>query len=137
MTTADDKQDQLQKEIQEVQNRLLQLSRGWVVDPDTNVDREKRIAAGQQGRRLADCPTRSWSTTASTPCRNRCACADGDELQLADCAEIAEPAATATRCPGSCASFLHEWATIGGAQALGGVLQQRTRRAARGSTRTT
>ena len=45
MTTADDKQNQLQKEIVEIENRLLQLARGWVVDPDANVDREKRIAA--------------------------------------------------------------------------------------------
>ena len=42
MTTADEKQDQLEKQIKEVRNRLLQLANGWVVDPDANVDREKR-----------------------------------------------------------------------------------------------
>ena len=31
-----------------MQNRLLQLSRGWVVDPDTNIDRQRRIAAAEK-----------------------------------------------------------------------------------------
>ena len=53
VTSADAKQNQLQKELAEVQNRLLQLSRGWVVDPDTNIDREKRLAGRQEGDRLA------------------------------------------------------------------------------------
>ena len=39
---------QLQREILEVENRLLQLSRDWVVDPDANVDREKRIHAARK-----------------------------------------------------------------------------------------
>ena len=53
VTSADAKQDQLTKEIADVQNRLLQLSRDWVVDPDTNIDRERRVVAAQESPRLA------------------------------------------------------------------------------------
>ena len=52
VTTADKKQEQLENQINEVHNRLLQLARGWVVDPDANVDREKRNR-GREGGRLA------------------------------------------------------------------------------------
>ena len=72
VTTADDKQNQLQKELVEVQNRLLRLSRGWVVDPDTNIDRQRRIAAAEKSS-TGSRPTSRWSTTASTPCKSRCA----------------------------------------------------------------
>ena len=48
VTKADEKQDQLQREVLEVQNRLLQLARAWVVDPDANLDRDKRIAAARK-----------------------------------------------------------------------------------------
>ena len=110
VTSADAKQDQLQKEIQEVQNRLLQLSRGWVVDPDTNIDREKRLIAARK--------VYEWLTSDEEMIYQRVhaleeslCVADGEELQVADCAE------TQTRrhgdpLPKQLKTFLHEWATV-------------------------
>ena len=110
VTSADAKQDQLQKEILEVQNRLLQLSRGWVVDPDTNIDREKRLIAAQK--------VLDWLTSNEEMIYQRVhaleeslCVADGEELQIADCAD------TQTRrhgdpLPKQLKTFLHEWATV-------------------------
>ncbi len=101
VTSADDKQDQLQKEIAEVQNRLLQLSRGWVVDPDTNIDREKRLIAAQQGPRLADLRRR-----AGLPARPRPAgiAVRGRRRRAADgrLRRDPEPAARRPAAPRSC-----------------------------------
>jgi hypothetical protein len=110
VTSADAKQDQLQKEIAEVMNRLLQLSRGWVVDPDTNIDREKRLIAA---RKVLD-----WLTSDEERIYQRVhalqeslCMAAGEELQVADCAE------TQTRrhgdpLPRELKNYLHEWATV-------------------------
>ena len=110
VTTAEDKQNQLNKEIQEVQNRLLQLSRDWVVDPDANVDRRKRIAAA---RKVLD-----WLASNEElvyyrvhALQESLSVADGDEWSLADCVD------TQTRrrgdpLPRELRNFLHQWATV-------------------------
>jgi len=110
VTTAEDKQNQLQKEIQEVENRLLQLSRDWVVDPDVNVDREKRIAAA---RRVVN-----WLTSNAEQVYYRVhalqeslCVAEGDEMQLADCAET-QSRRYGDPLPRQLREFLHEWATV-------------------------
>jgi len=110
VTTADAKQDELQRRITEVTNRLLQLSRGWVVDPDANVDREKRIAAGQK---ILD-----WLTADQQAVYYRVyalqqslAIREGDELALADCAEIVSKR-HGDPLPGELREFLHRWATV-------------------------
>jgi len=109
VTTADDKQNQLQKEIQEVQNRLLQLSRGWVVDPDTNIDREKRVASA---RKIIE-----WLLASEEMVYYRVhalqeslCVADGDEFQVSDCAEI-QSRRYGDPLPRQLRNFLHEWAT--------------------------
>ena len=109
VTTAEEKQNQLAKEIDEVQNRLLQLARDWVVDPDVNVDREKRIAAA---RRIAD-----WlaSDERLVYCRvhalqESLGVAEGDEIQVADCADT-ESRRHGDPLPRQLRNFLHEWAT--------------------------
>ena len=110
VTTATEKQDQLQREILEIRNRLLQLSRDWVVDPDANVDREKRIRAAirvvdwlKQDERAAYHRVHAIQQSMSVQ--------PGDELQLADCADI-----TSKRhgdpLPRHLREFLHEWATV-------------------------
>ena len=121
VTTADDKQNQLQKELLEVQNRLLQLSRGWVVDPDTNVDREKRIAAAMK---LLD-----WLSADPTLVYYRAhalqeslCVADGDEWQLADCMET-QSRRHGDPLPRTLRNFLHEWTTVAVPETLGGPLQ--------------
>ena len=87
VTSADAKQNQLHKELVEVQNRLLQLSRGWVVDPDTNVDREKRLLAA---KKVID-----WLTADEEAVYYRVhalqeslCIADGEELELSDCVDV-------------------------------------------------
>ncbi len=109
VTRADDKQDQLEKEIVTVQDRLLQLSRGWVVDPDTNVDRQKRIDAAQK---VVDWITESEELIyyrVHALQQSLCVRA-GDELSIADSAD------TVSRrhgdpLPKQVRGFLHEWAT--------------------------
>ncbi len=110
VTTADDKQNQLKREILEVENRLLQLSRDWVVDPDANVDREKRIAAA---RKVVD-----WLLSDASAVYYRVhalqealSVQDGDELQLADCTEISSKR-HGDPLPRHLREFLHEWATV-------------------------
>jgi hypothetical protein len=110
VTAAGDKQNQLAREIVELQNRLLQLSRGWVVDPDVNLDREKRI---RLARRIVD-----WLLEDARvvyyrvhAIRQSLGLREGDELCLADCTEI-----TSKRhgdpLPMHLRSFLHEWAAV-------------------------
>ncbi len=109
VTTADDKQNQLQKRIQEVRNRLLQLSRNWVVDPDANVDREKRLAAArkvvnwlQSNEELVYYRVHALQESLSV--------ADGDELALADCIDT-QGRRRGDPLPRQLRNFLHEWAT--------------------------
>jgi hypothetical protein len=86
VTNSEDKQNLLQKEIQEVQNRLLQLARSWVVDPDTNVDRERRIRAAQKiidwlqsSEEMVYYRVHALQQSLSIP--------EGEELVVADCVE--------------------------------------------------
>jgi len=109
VTTAEDKQKQLQKEIQEVNNRLLQLSRDWVVDPDANVDREKRLAAARK--------VVNWLLSSEEMVYYRVhalqealAVGDGEELQLADCIDT-QSRRRGDPLPRQLRNFLHEWAT--------------------------
>lgn len=110
VTTADDKQDQLQKEIQDVQNRLLQLARDWVVDPDANVDREKRLAAA---RKIVE-----WLRANAEvvyyrvhALQNSLSVSEGDELELSDCVET-QSRRRGDPLPRQLRNFLHEWATV-------------------------
>ncbi len=109
VTTADDKQSQLQKEILDIKNRLLHLSRAWVVDPDANVDREKRIRVGQ---RVVE-----WLQQNELAVYYRVhalqeslAIHEGDELELSDCTEISSKR-HGDPLPRHLRSFLHDWAT--------------------------
>lgn len=110
VTTATDKQDQLQGEVLELKNRLLQLSRGWVVDPDANLDREKRIRAAQK---LLDWLREDSRNTYYRvhAIQQTLSVHDGDELQLADCADISSKR-HGDPLPRHLRNFLHEWATV-------------------------
>jgi len=109
VTTADDKQNQLQKRIKEVKNRLLQVSRDWVVDPDANIDREKRLAAA---RKIVN-----WLQSNAElvyyrvhALQESLAVADGDELMLADCVDT-QSRHRGDPLPRQLRNFLHDWAT--------------------------
>jgi len=110
VTTADDKQSQLGREILDINNRLLQLSRAWVVDPDANVDREKRIRAA---RRILDWLTENEDAVYYRvhALQESLSVHEGDELQLSDCAEIISRR-HADPLPRQLRTFLHDWATV-------------------------
>ncbi|MCG8587277.1 MAG: putative virulence factor, partial [Pirellulales bacterium] len=87
VTTADKKQDQLQQSINEINQRLLQLAKGWVIDPDANLDRQRRLECA---RRVVD-----WLTKDPQLVYNRVqafedalALKQGDEMNLADFADM-------------------------------------------------
>lgn len=111
VTTAEAKQDQLQKEIIKVRDRLLELARGWVVDPDANVDREKRITVARRVLEwLASDPDAVYYRV--DVLRTTLTLQDGDEIRLADCADE-----TSKRhgdpLPRQLREYLHEWAATG------------------------
>jgi hypothetical protein len=109
VTKADEKQDQLQREILEVQSRLLQLARSWVVDPDANIDREKRIAAA---RSIIDWLMQSPELVYHRvyALRESLCVKEGDEWQLADCTETGK-LKHGDVLERHLRGFLHEWAT--------------------------
>lgn len=109
VTTADGKQSQLQRRIQDVANRLLHLSRSWVVDPDANVDREKRLRTAW---RVVD-----WLLEREDVIYYRVhalqeslSVQEGEELPLADCMEFISRR-HGDPLPRQLRTFLHHWAT--------------------------
>lgn len=108
VATARDKQDRLQRDIAEIQNRLAQLASGWIISSDVNVDREKRIAVA--GRVL------DWLRSDELLVYNRVhalqdslCVADGDEWLLSDCADT-QGRRHADSLPRQLQEFLHQWA---------------------------
>ena len=110
VTTADDKQDQLQKKIEEVKTRLLQLSRDWVVDPDANVDRQKRLMAA---RKVVDWLQESEELVYYRvhALQQSLALGEGEQLQVADCIDT-QSRHRGDPLPRQLRNFLHEWATV-------------------------
>ena len=110
VTSADAKQDQLTKEIGDVQNRLLQLSRDWVVDPDTNIDRERRVMAAKKVVEwlMAD-EERIYHRVHAL--EESLCMAEGEELQIADCADNVNRR-HGDPLPRELKNYLHEWATV-------------------------
>ena len=117
VTTAEKKQNQLESSIVDVYNRLLQLAAGWAVDPDSNVDRTKRL----------DCAKRVLEWLTKDPqliyervlaLEHTICLEEGDQWCISDFADM--PARTAAgrpdsmerRFPKQMQEFLHEWATV-------------------------
>ena len=116
VTTALRKQNQLEETIKDVYRRLLQLSRGWVVNADSNVDREQRF-------KLAD-RVMEWLTSNPQAIYDRVKALEtslgfeeGDQWVLSDFADmptragVGRPDAIDRRFPRQVQEFLHEWAT--------------------------
>ncbi|MEK6234078.1 MAG: virulence factor SrfC family protein, partial [Planctomycetales bacterium] len=117
VTTADKKQDQLEKQINEVYSRLLQIGRGWKVDPDSNVERQQRE---QLAKRVLD-----WLLSDKQAVYERVQALEqtltlqeGDQWGLSDFADIptrtgvGRPDPMDRRFPKQLQNFLHEWATV-------------------------
>jgi len=116
ITTAEKKQDQLEAQIDEVFGRLLQIARGWVVDPDANVDRQKRIACAEK---VLDwlMKDRQLIYDRIQALEHTLCLADGDQWQLSDFSDmptrttVGRPDSMDRRFPKHLQQFLHEWAT--------------------------
>ncbi|MDO4549763.1 MAG: virulence factor SrfC family protein [Planctomycetia bacterium] len=108
VTTATDKQNQLEREIKDIQDRLLQLSRAWVVDPDANVDREKRIRAAEKVVNwLTQDPDAAYSRVYAL--QETLSIQEGENWQVAECVDTGKRHGDPL--PRSLRAFLHEWAT--------------------------
>jgi hypothetical protein len=116
VTTAEKKQDQLEKQIDDVFARLLQLGRSWVVDPDANVDREKRIRCAEK---ILDWLTQDPQLVYDRvkAIENSFCLGDGEQLAVADYADMptrqsaGRPEPLDRRFPKHLQQFMHEWAT--------------------------
>jgi hypothetical protein len=116
VTTAEKKQDQLEKQVDEVLARLLQLARGWAVDPDANVDREKRIRCAE---RVIDWLTRDRQLVYDrVQAMEETLClGEGAQMGISDFADmptrqtVGRPDSMERRFPRHLQSFMHEWAT--------------------------
>ena len=131
VTTAVKKQDQLEASIDEVHARLWQLAQGWVIDPDANTERERRLAVAS---RVLD-----WLTSDSYAVYERVhglqqalGFRDGDQWRLADFADlpidirIERPDSLERRFPQHVQEFLHEWATIAAPRQWDAYVQSHT-----------
>ena len=110
VTTAEEKQQHLQREIQEVGSRLLQLARGWVVSSDTNVDRQKRIAAATKVVEWIAADERAVYYRVHA-LQEALGVREGDEWPVADCTEISSKR-HGDPLPRHLREFLHEWASV-------------------------
>jgi hypothetical protein len=118
VTTAEKKQNQLEKQIDEVFSHLLQLGRGWVVNADSNIDRMQRQKCA---KRVLD-----WLTSDRQAIYERVKALehslgfdDGDQWQLSDFADmparkqVGRPDSLEGRFVRQLQDFMHEWATVG------------------------
>ncbi len=116
VTTADKKQDQLEENIKEVYRRLLELARGWLVDPNSNVDRDRRSSLAQK--------IVEWLGSDGQAVYQRVQALEqaltfdeGDQWQLSDFADIpartgvGRPDSLEKRFPKQMEEFFHQWAT--------------------------
>ena len=108
VTSSTDKQNQLQQEINRLRAEILQLSRAWYVDPDANVDREKRIKAGNKMVNwLTEDPQSAYDKIYAL--QNILTLQDGAEAMLADCAEI-KSKRHGDPLPDTLRAYLSDWA---------------------------
>ncbi len=121
VTTAEKKQNQLEASIKEVYGRLLQLARGWVVNADSNIDRQQRFACA---KKVLD-----WLASDKQAIYERVKALehtmgfeDGDQWRLSDFADmpartgLGRPDSMERRFPKQLQEFLHEWATLNAPQ---------------------
>lgn len=121
VTTAEKKQDQLERDIADVYRRLLQLARGWVVNADSNVDRQQRLTCAKKVLEwLASDKQAIYERVKAL--EDSLAFKDGDQLRLSDFADIpvraglGRPDSMERRFPKQLQEFLHEWATVNAPQ---------------------
>ena len=122
VTTAERKQQQLEENVDEVYSRLLQLAKGWVVNADSNVDREQRLACAKKVLDwLGSDPQAVYERVKAL--EHSLGFEDGDQWQISDFADIptrtgvGRPDPIEKRFPKQLQEFLHERATVSAPQA--------------------
>ncbi len=115
VTSSVRKQKELEKGVADTLSQLLTLSRNWVVDGNTNLDRAKRVALANE--------VLSWLTAEPRLIYHRIRALEeslcfrsGDVLPIADFMEIATtdrdgPLSAEKRFSEALKSFLRDWAT--------------------------
>lgn len=116
VTTALRKQNQLEANVDDVYRKLLALSRGWVVNADSNVDRQQRLKLAEK--------VMEWLTSNPQAVYDRVKALEtslgfdeGDQWMLSDFADmptragVGRPDSLERRFPRQVQDFLHEWAT--------------------------
>ena len=114
--SAERKQSELERRITETRQLLANLGLSWKVDPNSNLDRERRIATAEQIVRWlhSDPAAVYWRVEAleSSLCLDT-----GDVYPLADLAEIREavvgrrPEPLEVRFPAELRTYLQDWGT--------------------------
>lgn len=116
VTTAQRKQDQLEISINETYARLLQLGKGWVVNPDANVDRMQREACAKKVLDWLGSDKQAIYVRVQA-LERALAFDDGDQWRLSDFADmpvkssVGRPDPMERRFPVQLQEFFHEWAT--------------------------
>ena len=115
-TSSQQKQDALQQQIKEVEQTVRNLARSWCVDPNANLDREKRIAAANKVLAWVADEDLVYDRTHALQCT---LCFDeGNAMELAEFAEQRSARATGRResmeerFEKRLQEFLKEWATV-------------------------
>ncbi len=117
VTTAEKKQDQLETQIKDAYVRLKQLSEGWLVDPDSNVDREKRLACAERVLEWLNSDKEAIYERVQALQGSMCF-DEGDQWNLSDFADMpssatpGRPDSMEKRFSSQLQQFLHEWATV-------------------------
>ncbi|MBS0205938.1 MAG: hypothetical protein JSS49_23810 [Planctomycetes bacterium] len=116
--SAERKQFELDRRITETRQLLCDLGLSWKVNPDTNIDRERRIATAEQVVRWlhSDPSAIYWRIEALES--SLCLDSDEDFAALADLGEFREavvgkrPEPLEVRFPNELRTFLQDWGTI-------------------------
>jgi len=115
VTSSVRKQDELARNVSETRTALVRLARSWAVDPDANLDRNRRQALAAE--------VLDWLRSESEIVHLRVQALEaalcfrgGDVLPIADFAEIGSPGRLSLqsidkRFPAALSAFLREWGT--------------------------
>ena len=117
VTSAERKQSELERRIAETRQLLAELGQSWAIDPNANLDRDRRVATAEQVVRWlhSDPSAIYWRIEAleSSLCLDA-----GDVFPLADLVDIREavvgrhPEPLEVRFPHELRTFLQDWGTI-------------------------
>lgn len=111
-TNSVQKQEALDAQIRSVRQDLKSLAERWFCNPDTNIDRETRLAAGAKVLQWLDDP--KWAYERVHALRTSLCFEEGDAMQVAEFPEMrtarTRPEPLEQRFPSFLKEFLNTWA---------------------------